>query len=213
MSTDILFIKLYSQNDGIEMKLYHMSNSLKLGDELNPDYNNCANIVQPFVQALEQSTDCFYAMVLNGKYLREVLGKFNLREWSDYVKWSVEGAFEYIRKTEFSHRCSRLKCNYFYKDIADCKRLYEYDWGDEPEEDRSAVHLYEVEVADENPQILDMRIFDEAYAAMEKFEDVNFVLKCARKYFAGMQTAEPIWEIMSEAKATAVADITDFLKS
>lgn len=73
------------------MKLYHMSNSLKLGDELNPDYNNCANIVQPFVQALEQSTDCFYAMVLNGKYLREVLGKFNLREGSDYVKWSVEG--------------------------------------------------------------------------------------------------------------------------
>ncbi len=195
------------------MKLYHISNTLKLGDELKPDYNYCADIVQPFVQALEQSTDCFYAMVLNGKYFRAVLQKFNLREWSDYVKWSVEGVFEYIRKTEFPHCCSRLKCNYFYKDLADCKRLYEYDWGEEPDEEQSAVHLYEVEVADENPQILDMSIFDVAYTAMEKSEDINFVLNCARKYFAGKQTAEPVREIMSEAKAIAVADITDYLKS
>ncbi len=194
------------------MKLYHISNSLKLGDELKPDHDNCIDLVQPFVQALAKGKDCFVAMTLNGKYLRAVLEKCNLREWSDYVKWSVEGAFEYVRKTEFPHCCSRLKCNYFYKDLADCKRLFEYDWGEEDDEERAKVHLYEVEVADDNPQVLDMRIFDEGYAAMENRQDVEFVLDCARKYFAGKQTSNPIWEIMSTGKAIAVADITDYLK-
>ncbi len=194
------------------MKLYHISNSLKLGDELKPDHNYCINLALPFVQALEKGKDCFYAMVLNGKYLRAVLEKSNLREWSDYVKWSVEGAFEYVRKTEFPHCCSRLKCNYFYKDLADCRRLFEYDWGEESDEDQAKVHLYEVELFDDNPQILDMRIFDEAYAAMERQEDVEFVLDCAKRYFSGKQTSNPIWEVMSTNKAIAVADITVYLK-
>lgn len=193
------------------MKLYHMSDTLKLGDVMKPDYKYCADLAQPFVQALEQSVDCFYAMVLSGKYLRAVLGKFRLWEWSDYVKWSVEGAFEFIRKTEFPDCRSRLKCNYFYRDLASCKLLYAYDWGQASEEERAGVHLYEVELDDDQPQALDMRIFDEAYAAMEKREDVRFVLDCARRYFAGKQTAEPVWEIMSAGKATAVADITPIL--
>ena len=95
------------------MILYHMSDTLKLGDELALDFKKTMSLAQPFVQALEQSEDCFYAMVLNGKYLRAVLGKFKLWEWSDYVKWSVEGAFEYIRKTEFPDCISRIRCNYF----------------------------------------------------------------------------------------------------
>ena len=81
------------------MILYHMSQTLKLGDELTPDYQKNMTLVQPFVQALEQSPDCFYGMVLNGKYLYAVLGKFKLWEWSDYAKWATEGAFEYVRKT------------------------------------------------------------------------------------------------------------------
>lgn len=193
------------------MKLYHMSDTLKLGDEMKLDYKRCMNLAQPFVQALEQSVDCFYAMVLNGKYLRAVLGKFKLWEWSDYVKWSVEGAFEYIRKTEFPQCCSRLKCNYFYSDLASCKILYEYDWGQASEEERAGIHLYEVEVDDEQPQILDMRVYDEAYTAMEEREDVQFVLNCARRYFAGEQTAEPVWEIKSDKPAKAVKDITSIL--
>lgn len=193
------------------MRLYHISDTLKLGDEMKCDYTRCMALSQPFVQGLEQSVDCFYAMVLNAKYLRAVLGKFKLWEWSDYVKWSVEGAFEYIRKTEFPHCLSRLKCNYFYRDLASSKRLYEYDWGQASEEERAGVHLFAVEVEDEHPQILDMGIFDEAYTAMEEREDVPFVLDCARRYFAGEQTAEPVWEVMSAGKATAVADLTDCL--
>ena len=165
------------------MRLYHMSDTLKLGDEMVLDFKNTMSLAQPFVQALEQSEDCFYAMVLNGKYLRAVLGKFKLWEWTDYVKWSVEGAFEYIRKTEFPDCVSRIRCNYFYDNLDACKILYDYDWGQASEEER-----------------------------MDEREDVKTVLACARRYFAGEQTANPVWEIMSDKPAKAVKDITTYLR-
>ena len=82
------------------MILYHMSQTLKLADTLTPDHQKNISLVQPFVQALERSLDCFYAMVLNGKYLYAVLGKFKLWEWSDYAKWATEGAFEYSHSVD-----------------------------------------------------------------------------------------------------------------
>lgn len=194
------------------MKLYHMSETLQLGDHLKPDYQRCTDLALPFVQALEQSVDCFYAMALNGKYLRAVLGKFKLREWSNYCKWSVEGAFEYIRKTEFPHCCSRLHCNYFYDTLESCRSLYEYDWGQASKEEQAAIHLYEVELHDDKPQKRDMRLYDEAYNAMSEREDVQFVLSCARRYFAGEQSENPVWEVMSDQPAIAVRDATDALK-
>ena len=59
------------------MKLYHMSQTLQLGNTLTPDYESNMALVQPFIQALEQSTDCFYGMILNGKYLYAVLDLSN----------------------------------------------------------------------------------------------------------------------------------------
>ncbi len=194
------------------MKLYHMSDTLKLGDTMSPDFKKTMALAQPFVQALEKSEECFYAMVLNGKYLRAVLGKFKLWEWSDYIKWSVEGAFEFIRQTEFPNCCSRIQCNYFYDNLEDCKILYEFDWGQASQEERDQIHLFEVELDAETVEKRDMRVYDEAYTAMEEREDVQSVLACARKYFAGEHTAEPVWEIMSEKPAKAVKDITDDLK-
>ena len=193
------------------MILYHMSNTLKLGDKMALDFKKTMSLAQPFVQALEQSEDCFYAMVLNGKYLRAVLGKFKLWEWSDYVKWSVEGAFEYIRKTEFPNCVSRIRCNYFYDNLDACKILYDYDWGQASEEERNGIHLYEIELDADTYEKRDMRVYDEAYDAMEQREDVKTVLACARRYFAGEQSANPVWEIMSDKPAKAVKDITHYL--
>lgn len=195
------------------MKLYHMSDTLKLGDTMIPDHKRTMELSQPFIQALEQSVDCYYAMVLNGKYLRAVLGKFKLWEWSDYVKWSVEGAFEYIRKTEFPDCASRIRSNYFYDNLHDCRVLYDYDWGSASEEERSQIHLYEIELDADQVERRDMRVFDEAYSAMEDREDIRTVLSCARRYFAGEQTAEPVWELLSDRPATAVKDITEFLRT
>lgn len=195
------------------MKVYHISQTLKPGDILTPDYQRCMALAQPFIQALERSEDCFYSMLLGTKYLYAVLDKLQLREWSDYVKWSVEGVFEFIRRREFSGCCSRLKCNYFYENLADSKRLYEYDWGDESEEEQSKVHLFEIELDDAVLQIRDMNIYDEAYNAMSEEQDVQTVLNCARRYFAGKQTENPVWEILSDKRARVVADVTVYLKT
>ena len=194
------------------MILYHMSQTLKCGDELTPDHQKNMTLVQPFVQALEQSLDCFYGMVLNGKYLYAVLGKFRLWEWSDYAKWATEGAFEYIRKTEFPDSYSRMKSNYFYDDLPNCKKLFEYDWGSESEEEQQKVRLFEVEVHDATPQERDMNIYDEAYNAMSEKQNVQLVLACARRYFSGEQTAEPVWEILSDKPAVVCRDITACLR-
>lgn len=195
------------------MKLYHISQTLKIGDTLKPDHDKKAELCLPFIQALECSEDCFYGMVLNGKYLYSLLGKYNLREWSDYAKWATEGAFEFVRRTEFPSSYSRMKSNYFYDDLPNCKKLYEYDWGCESEEEQQKVHLFEVDVDDAVPQRRDMNIYDEAYNAMSETQDVQLVLACARRYFAGEQTAEPVWETMSDKPARAVKDITDYLRS
>ena len=194
------------------MKLYHMSQTLELGDELTPDYQKSFSLVEPFVQALEQSTDCFLGMVLNGKYLYAVLGKFKLWEWSDYAKWATEGAFEFIRKTEFPESYSRMRSNYFYDNLPNCKKLYEYDWSCESEEEQQKVHLFEIDVEDSAPQQRDMNIYDEAYNAMSEKQNVQLVLACARRYFAGEQTTNPVWEIMSDKPARAVKDISDYLR-
>lgn len=193
------------------MILYHMSQTLRLGDEMKPDHQKNIRLVEPFLQALERSEDCFYGMVLNGKYLYAVLDKLKFREWSDYAKWATEAAFEFIRKTEFADSCSRLTSNYFYDDLQKCKRFFEYDYGCESEEVQQKVHLFEVDVDDAAPQYCDMNIYDEAYYAMSETQNISVVLSCARRYFAGEQTAEPVWEIMSDKPAKAVKDISEYL--
>ncbi len=194
------------------MIVYHMSETLQLGGILQADYQDKMELVQPFVQALERGTDCFYAMVLSAKYVRAVMRKSGMREWSNHAKWSVEGAFEYIRKTEFPQCCSRINCNYFYDSLPYCKRLFDYDWGDEPKEVRDAIHLFEVELKDESPWRFDMHLFDEAYDVMEGGENILKVLDCARSYFAGESSMEPVWELMSDKPAKAVRDITGYLR-
>mgnify|MGYP005759710523 CR=1 FL=1 len=63
------------------MILYHMSQKLMPGDLSLPDGQNCRELCEPFVQALEYSKDCFCGMVLNAKYMYAVFNKFHLREW------------------------------------------------------------------------------------------------------------------------------------
>ncbi|MBQ8935162.1 MAG: hypothetical protein IJ049_01985 [Oscillospiraceae bacterium] len=193
------------------MRIYHMSDTLQLGDALKLDYKGQFTLAEPFMQALERSEEQFYAMFLNGKYLRAVLGKHQLWEWTDYVRWSVEGAFEYIRRREFPHRCSRLKCNYFFDDLSSSKTLFENDWGSAPEEERMRIRLYEVELQDEQPQVCDMRLYDKAYDAMWDNEDLKTVLDCARNYFSGGRTETPVREFLSDQPAKTVADLTSYI--
>ena len=192
------------------MKVYHMSSTIHLGDTFVVDHEKLQELSQPFTMALERSEDCLYGMILNGKYLYAVLGKFRMWEWSDYAKWATEGVFEYIRKTEFPARCSRIRCNYYYDSLENCQRLFEVDWGNEDEETRSKQRLYEVDLTDDAPDRFDMRIYDEAYDAMCEV-DIQRVIACARRYYSGECSDAPVMEIVSDQKAVAVKDITEFL--
>lgn len=194
------------------MILYHMSDTLNLRMEMLSDFKRQEELSNPFTEALMHSKDCFLGMVLNGEYLRAVLGKFGMKDmWSHYLKWSVEGAFEFIRRTEFTDSYSRMRSNYFYDNLEDIKRLYEEDWGGADAEARQKIRLYEIELDDMCPQKRDMLLFDEAFDAMAKNKNIDRVLDCARKYFGGQQTKRPVWEILSEKPARAVKDITSYI--
>lgn len=190
------------------MRVYHMSQTLKPGDTLRPDFQRCRDLAMPFVRALMRGEDCFYAMVYGGQYLRAIFDHSRLtREWVDEVKWATEGIFEYIRLREYPDRISRLNCNYYFDDLDTLKVLFQYDWGSEPEE-AAKVHIYAMELPEEEPQYCDMRLFDEAYDAMEKGQDLNTALQCARRYFASARTSEPVMELLSEKSAVITGEMT-----
>lgn len=194
------------------MILYHISDTLSLGDTMSLDHKKNMDLVVPFVQALERSEDCFYALLLNAKLLKSVLGKFGMLDMqTNYVKWATEGIFEYVRKTEFPDCSSRIQSNYFYDNLTDILRLFEVDWNMKDKPERFQFHLYEIEVEDEAPQRRDMILFDEAFDAMWNRDDIGYAFSCARKYFSGGQSQTPVWEILSDRKAKAVADISNHL--
>lgn len=193
------------------MILYHMSQTLRCGDTFIPDFQKTESLCEPFAQALERSLDCFYGMLLNGKYLYAVLCKLHLREWSDYAKWATEGLFEFVRKKEYPDSYSRLNSFFFYDDLNNSRKLYWDDWGAESDEERSKVHLFEVEVEDTAPQKRDMSLFSKAYTALSEKQDIAFALSCARQYFSGEHSDEPVWEIMSNKRAVVRRDISDKL--
>lgn len=189
------------------MRVYHMSQTLKPGDTLRPDFQRCRDLAMPFVRALMRGEDCFYAMVYGGQYLRAIFDHSRLtREWVDYAKWATEGIFEYIRQKEYPHRISRLNCNYYFGDLDTVKVLFHYDWGNDLEE-AALVHIYAMELPEEHPRYFDMRLFDEAYEAMEKEQDLALALQCARRYFALERTAEPVLELLSGESAVITEDM------
>ena len=55
------------------MVVYHYSQTLKEGDQLEPGHQDFTDLCSPFMQAMTVSKDCFYGMLLNGKYMFAVL--------------------------------------------------------------------------------------------------------------------------------------------
>lgn len=187
------------------MVVYHMSRTLRKGDLLTPDYSRIFHLAEPFLQALERGEACFDVMVLQGKYLYCVLGRSGLREWADYAKYAAEAAFEFVRRQEFPRCCSRLHCAYFYERLQDSWRLFQLDYGNDPEEGKK-VRLFAVELDDPEPQYRDMTWFDLAYEAMSERQDTQEVLRLARQYFSGAQTETPVLEILSDRPARAIRE-------
>lgn len=190
------------------MILYHISQTLTAGDFLTPDGQNCTELCEPFVQALEYGKDCFMGMVLNAKYMYAVLNKFHLREWSNYAKWATEGVFEYIRRKEFPNLVSRINCVFYYADIEYSKKLYNEAFADEPENERKKLRLFKVEVDETQSDKRDMSLYDAAYDALCEKQDTDAVMEFARKYYSGKQSEAPVWEYLSPVSSKILQDIT-----
>lgn len=195
------------------MAYYHMSETLKIGQEMVNDFKQQEELTMPFVEVLEFGREYYVGMILNAKYLRAALGKFGFRDMpTNYTKWACEGAFEFIRKTEFPTSCSRIRCNYFYDNLDDVRRLYEVDWAGADEETKGKMRLFEMELDAQSPQKRDMLLFDAAFDALyEDLRQIDYVLDCARDYFRGKPSEHPVWEILCDQPARAVADLTDSL--
>lgn len=193
------------------MRLYHISQTLRLGETLQPGHQHFSDLTEPFIQGLERGTECFIGMLLSGRYLYAVMNRSGLREWADYVKWAAEGLFEFVRRREFPEAVSRLGCVYYYDTLENCRGFYARDWGEESPEEREKVRLFAVVVEDPAPQRRDMRLFDAAYDAVEA-QDVEAALELAVRYFRGEESEEPIWEILSDRPGKAVEDLTAILR-
>ena len=176
-----------------------------------PGYQNNNSLCEPFIQALEQSQDCFYGMLLNGKYMYAVMCQSGLREWANYAKWATEAIFEYVRKNEYPQCVSRLRCNYFCVDLSECIRMCNDDWGEASPEEQAEIHLYEIEISDKLEK-RDITVFDDAYDAISKHQDIESALRHARRFFREEYNDQPIWEYLSAEEAIAKKDISEMLK-
>ena len=194
------------------MIVYHYSPTLKEGDRLEPGHEAFTDLCEPFMQALAHGRECLYGMLLNGKYTFAVLNRSHLRYWADYAKWATEGIFEYVRRTEFPQCVSRLICCYFCTELEECIRMFNEDWGEEEEEDRAKVHLFEVEVQEDRLEARDISLYDAAFDAINDAQDIEAAVELARRYFAGEHGEEPVWEYLSDGKATAAKDISHLLR-
>ena len=197
------------------MVLYHMSETLKLGDELKSDYKEYADLAEPFVKALQYSFDTFYGMLLTADYVGCVFAKYDLKGMPTHeIKWATEGVFEYIRRKEFPTACSRLQSNYYFDNIDNCKELFIEDWENATQEEKDRIRLFEIERTG-NISKCDMRLFDEAFDLMYDLkcpEDLEKIKNLARKYFSGEKGEDYVMEIIGDGVAVAKKDITEMLK-
>lgn len=197
------------------MKLYHMSDSLQVGTELVSDYKQNADLAEPFVKALQLNRDVFYAMILNAYYLGEVLAKYKMSGMpTNETKWACEGLFEFIRRTEFPDKCSRLQSIFYYDTLENCKKLYYEGWANASEEKKQQMRLFEVEVEGRICKC-DMALFDKAYDLLDDLKapnGIDEIYDVARAYFRGDCSQDSIIEILSDGKATAIEDISTLLK-
>ena len=197
------------------MILYHMSETLQLGDEVKLDYKEYSDLAEPFVKALNFSNDAFYGMFMNANYVGNVLAKYNLKGMPTHeIKWATEGIFEYIRRKEFPEKCSRLTSIYYFDDIEKCKKLYTEDLENATPEEKEKIKLFEMEVSG-NILECDMTLFDEALDLVWDLEDpdqLEEIFEIARRYFRGEKGDEPVMEIISDGIAVAKRDITELLK-
>jgi hypothetical protein len=189
------------------MRLYHIGISLKEGMTLANNFNKTDTLVEPFLMALEKGDPAFEMLLIEARYIRAVMRKNRMREWSNYSKWATEAVFEQARRREFPACYSRIGSMFYYDTLESCRMLYQKDYL-EPGDAEENVGMFEIEVEDSAPQRFDMHIYDDALDAIEVNHNVQLARECARKYFNGSYHENRLDEIVSDKKATVVRKLS-----
>lgn len=191
------------------MILYHYSvDSYKDGGELLNDFNKLRRFAEPFVFALEKGEDCFWSTFLSAMYYSRELCALGLRKRENYVKDSVEGVFEYVRRHEFGERAvSRVGCVYYCKTADEAVKYLRDDCLDSGDFTTEQVKLLEVETDGSRVFSYDQYFFNEAERVMEDERSLERVKELARRYFSGEMSENPLVEILSDGKNKVLREL------
>ncbi|MCU0990974.1 MAG: hypothetical protein MUE63_15760 [Xanthomonadales bacterium] len=157
--------------------------------------------------ALDKGDPIFEMLLIEARYVRAVMRKHRMREWSNYSKWATEAVFEHVRRKDHPGCYSRMGSCFYYDNEDECRKLYQQDYV-EPGDADETVGMYEIEVEDPAPQRYDMGVYDEALAAIEDRHDVAAARECARRYFGRTGPRKGMEELLSDKRATVVRRIT-----
>lgn len=184
------------------MILYHYSvDSYKGGGTLLNDYKQQARLAEPFLLALQTSTECFWSVYYSAMSYTRELCALGLRKHENYIKDAVEAIFEAVRLDKFSAcSVSRIGCVYYCESEAEARAYLLDDCIANGDFTYEQVCLLAVEVEDSRIFRYDQAYFNQAMEIMEHSRDINAVFALAESYFSLKRTAEPLIEVLSDGE-------------
>ncbi len=191
------------------MILYHYSVDSYSGDsKLINDYKNQYQYVEPFVLALEKSSECFWSTCFSVmSYSRELIA-LGLRKHENYIKDATEGVFEYVRQQEFlDNSVSRMRCVYYCETPENAISYLRNDCINNGDFTLDKVKLLEVDVNDNSVYGYDQFFFNEAEKIMENERDLGKIIDLAREYFGKKRSNNPLIEFLSDGENKIIKEI------
>ena len=180
---------------------YHVSSYVKEGQTLKKETKNnqffCEYISNCDISTCKKLIECY-------EYLCSIQSfkTTNRKEG----KWCCESIFEYIRKTEYPDKPSRIWSIYLFAKLDDaCFFLNEYRKPTIKENGEKVVaHIYQIEIPEEKVFVFDMNIYSEADNLLQdhlekgSFDNLLYenICKKAREYWSGAMTNNPQCECL-----------------
>ncbi len=183
------------------MIAYHYSITYQGDPSLQNDYHKRYRLAEPYVRALQNGSSVFSAMLLLAMYHNRYL-QSEKTGWFEYAKDATEAVFEYVRKTEFPERVSRVNCVYAAEKLEEVRRQAKEDWGTDPE-NYEKLRILELELDPERTVIYDQSFFNQAYDRMQDYhgeQDLQKVMDLARSYFSGERSNDAVLEVLSDGE-------------
>ena len=184
------------------MILYHYSvDSYKGGSTLLNDYKQQARLAEPFLLALQTSTECFWSVYYSAMAYTRELCALGLRKHENYIKDAVEAIFESIRREKFSTcSVSRIGCVYYCESEAEARAYLLDDCIASGDFTYEQVCLLAVEVEDSRISRYDQTYFNQAMEIMEQKRDIQAVTALTEAYFSQERSPEPVIEVLSDGE-------------